>query len=82
MTPRPDDDALARRTDEERAELGLETYDRDEVPAASDATPDYDPAEDEQYQEGRAEVDRESEEGELYPLTAEHPDPPSHYDKS
>ena len=82
MSPRPDDDALARRTEEERAELGLTSFDPDEVPAATDAAPAYDPAEDEEYQKGRAEVDRESEEGELRPITAENPDPPSHYDRS
>ena len=34
--PRPDDDYLAHRTEQERIEVGLDDYDPDEVPPATD----------------------------------------------
>ncbi len=34
--PRLDDDALARRTEEERVEVGVDAYDPDDVPPATD----------------------------------------------
>ena len=52
------------------------------MPAATDDPPIYNPSEDEAYQEEAAEVRREQSAGELYPLTEEHPFPPSHYDRS
>jgi hypothetical protein len=35
MPPHPNDDELARRTERERIELGLEDYDPDDVPPAA-----------------------------------------------
>jgi hypothetical protein len=78
---RPDDDALASRTESERVDAGLEDYDPDNVPAATDLEPTFDVTETEEYQEEGAEIDRQASEGELYPLTEKHPFPPTHYDK-
>jgi hypothetical protein len=79
---RLDDDALARRTVRERVDAGLEDYDPDDVPPATDVAPTPDLADSADYQEETAEIRREIAEGELYPLTDKHPFPPSHYDKS
>jgi hypothetical protein len=76
---RPDDDALARRTEQERVEAGLEAYDPDDVPPATDADSASDPADTEEYQEEIAMIRRQMSEGELYPLTDKHPFPPTRY---
>lgn len=78
----PDDDALARRTEQERVDAGLDAFDPDDVPAATDEAEPYDPAEDVASQEAAAEVRRQESEGELYPLTEKHPYPPTRYDRS
>jgi hypothetical protein len=77
----PDDDALAGRTETERVDAGLDAYDPNDVPPATDASQAFDVTETEEYAEAGAEIDREASEGELYPLTEKHPFPPSHYDK-
>jgi hypothetical protein len=77
----PDDDELARRTERERVDAGLEAYDPDDVPDATDVTPDYDPSASEEFQELEGEVARQIAKGELRPLTKQHPFPPSHYDE-
>lgn len=77
----PDDDALARRTEEERVEAGVDDYDPDEVPPATDDPVPTDLTQTEAYAEEQAEIKRETEESELYPLTEKHPFPPSHYDR-
>jgi hypothetical protein len=79
---RPDDDELARRTEQERVDAGVDDYDPDEVLPATDEPVPTDLTESEEYQEARAETRREEEEGEIYPLTERHPFPPSHYDRS
>ncbi|MBV9058914.1 MAG: hypothetical protein JO296_11930 [Pseudonocardiales bacterium] len=79
---RPDDEALARRTERERVDVGLDAYDPDDVPAATDTPPLGDVTDTEVYEEERAEVKRQLEEGELYPLTEEHPFPPTRYDRT
>ena len=78
----PDDEALARRTERERVDAGLDDYDPDDVPPATDTPPLVDVTDTEIYQEERAEVKRQLEEGELYPLTEEHPFPPTRYDRT
>jgi hypothetical protein len=78
----PDDDALARRTEQERVDAGLDAFDPDDVPPATDEAPAYNANEDEANQEAAAEVRREEAEGELYPLTEKHPYPPTRYDRS
>ena len=79
---RHDEEALARRTERERVEAGLEDYDPDDVPPATDVEAPNDPTDTESYRQERAEVNREAEEGELYTLTEEHPLPPTRYDRS
>jgi hypothetical protein len=78
---RLDDDELARRTERERVDAGLEPYDPDDVPDATDVTPEYDPSASEEFQELEGEVARQIAKGELRPLTKQHPFPPSHYDE-
>ena len=77
----PDDDQLARLTEEERVAAGLDAYDPDEVPPATDTPPLTDDVrQTEVYQEERAEVRREEDKGELYRIDEEHPFPPTRYD--
>jgi hypothetical protein len=78
----PDDDELARRTEQERVDAGLDAYDPDDVPPATDAPPPFDVTQTTEFQEAAAEIRREESEGELYTSTPEHPDPPTHYDRS
>ncbi|HEY4851258.1 MAG TPA: hypothetical protein VII22_10700, partial [Streptosporangiaceae bacterium] len=54
-----DDDRLARLTEEERVSAGIEDYDPDEVPPATDAPPPWDVTQTDEYQEERAEIRRE-----------------------
>jgi hypothetical protein len=78
---RLDDDELARLTEEERVAAGLDPFDPDEVPPATDEPPQpQNVRQTEQYQEERAEIRREQEKGELYPIDEEHPFPPTRYD--
>ena len=51
---RLDDDQLARLAEEERVEAGLDDYDPDEVPPATDAPPEPDLRQSDTYQEARA----------------------------
>jgi hypothetical protein len=37
---RVDDDELARRTEQERVDVGLDDYDKDDVPPATDPVPE------------------------------------------
>lgn len=76
-----DDDALAARTERERVDAGLEAYDPNDLPPATDAPAEVDPTDTEEYAEEMGEVRREVEEGELYPLTDERPFPPTRYDR-
>jgi hypothetical protein len=78
---RLDDDHLARLTEEERVAAGVDAFDPDEVPAATDSPPlPEDIRDTEVYQDERAEVVRETEKGELYRVDEEHPFPPTRYD--
>jgi hypothetical protein len=78
---RPDDDELARRTEQERVDAGIDAYDPDDVPPATDAPPAYNPELDEPLQEERGMARRQQSEGEIYPITDENPFPPTHYDE-
>ena len=73
-----DDDRLARLTEEERVEAGVDAYDPDEVPPATDTPPQpFDVTQTDEYQEARAEIRREYDKDEL---TLEHerdPYPPT-----
>jgi hypothetical protein len=76
-----DDDKLARLTEEERVEAGLDDYDPDEVPPATDEPPEPDITESEVFQEARAEIRRESGKDELVVEHERDPYPPTHYDR-
>ena len=75
-----DDDQLARLTEEERVEAGIDAYDPDEVPPATDAPPQQDVTQTEEYQEARAEIRRELDKDELMVEGERDPFPPTHYD--
>ena len=76
-----DDDQLARLTEEERVEAGIDDYDPDEVPPATDGPPQQDVTQTEEYQEARAEVRRELDKDELMVEGERDPFPPTHYDQ-
>lgn len=78
---RLDEDKLARLTEEERVEAGIDPYDPDEVPPATDTPPlSEDITETQVYQEERAEIERELDKDELHPIDEEHPFPPTRYE--
>ncbi len=75
-------------TEDERVDAGLDAYNPDEVPAATDPLPPGIPSQrsdvrqSTEYEDAQAEIDREEEAGELPTLDADHPFPPTRYDKS
>ncbi len=78
---RLDDDQLARLTEEERVAAGLDAYDPDEVPPATDVPlPPEDIPPTEEWQEERAELLREADKGEIRPVGERHPFPPTRYE--
>src|ERR1700742_4084252 len=78
---RLNDDQLARLTEEERVAAGVDAYDPDEVPPATDTPPLTDDVRQTQvYQDERAEIERERDKGELGPVDEEHPSPPTRYE--
>ncbi len=79
---RLDDDQLARLAEEERVDAGVDDFDPDEVPPAEDAPPVTDITESDEFQEARAEIRHEEDEGELRPITERHPFPPTRYDRT
>lgn len=79
---RLDDDQLARLTEEERVEAGVDAFDPDEVPPATDEPPEFDLRESEEFQEARAEIRREYDKDELLVEGEREQFPPSHYDNS
>src|SRR3712207_1995342 len=79
---RLDDDALTARTEQERVDAGLDDYDPDAVPPAADDPVPVDSTETEEYQAGRAEIDRQVDQG-LLGSGGERADfPPSRYPDS
>lgn len=76
-----DDDRLARLTEEERVAAGIDDYDPDEVPPATDAPPPQDVTQTDVYQEERAEIRREFDKGELQVEGERDQIPPTHYDR-
>jgi hypothetical protein len=79
---RLDDDQLARLTEEERVELGIDAYDPDEVPPATDEPSTPDITESDIYREERAEIRREADQDELQ-VEGQRPGfPPTRYDRS
>ena len=78
---RLDDDQLAELAEEERVEAGLDDYDPDEVPPATDTPPvPVDIRQTEVYEEERAELRREIDNGELREPSERNPFPPTRYE--
>jgi hypothetical protein len=77
---RLNDDQLAELTEEERVAAGLDAYDPDEVPPATDTPPVQDPRQDEVYEEERAELFREIDKGEFRQPSEKDPFPPTRYE--
>jgi hypothetical protein len=76
-----DDDRLARLTEEERVAAGLDAYDPDEVPPATDTPPQpEDITQTEVWQEERAEIRREEDKDELLVKGERNPFPPTRYE--
>ena len=77
-----DDDRLAELAEDERVEAGLDDFNPDEVPPATDTPPlTTDVRDTDVYKEERAEIRREREEGELDPLSDKDPFPPTRYEE-
>src|SRR5450755_2086287 len=76
-----DDDRLARLTEEERVAAGIEAHDPDEVPPATDAPPEWDVTQTDEYQEARAEIRREFDHDELQVEGQRDSFPPTRYDR-
>ena len=75
------DEQLARLTEEERVAAGLDGYDPDEVPPATDTPPQpEDITQNEDWQEERAEFRRQEDKGELGHINEHHPFPPTRYE--
>ncbi|MEU8236368.1 hypothetical protein AB0C12_42820 [Actinoplanes sp. NPDC048967] len=77
-----DDDELARRTDEERADAGVIDYDPAGVPAATDDPVPFDPQADNDEQDIESVTARQEAEGETIPLSEDNPFPPTGYAES
>ncbi|HEY6491857.1 MAG TPA: hypothetical protein VIZ43_01185 [Trebonia sp.] len=77
---RLNDDQLAELTEEERVAAGLDDYDPDEVPPATDAPPVPDIRQDEAYQEEDAELRRQIDKGEYREPSDRNPFPPTRYE--
>ena len=76
-----DDDQLARLPEEERVDAGLDAYDPDEVPSATDAPPEFNVTQTGTYAEERAEIRRQEDQGELRAEGERDQAPPAHYDR-
>jgi hypothetical protein len=78
---RLNDDQLAELAEEERVAAGLDDYDPDRVPPATDTPPpDTDIRDTEQWQGEDAEIRRQAGRGELRDLSESNPFPPTRYD--
>ena len=79
---RLNDDQLAELAEEERVDAGVDDYNPDEVPPATDTPPDpEDPRQDEVYEEERAELFREIDKGEFRQPSKDDPFPPTRYEE-
>lgn len=77
-----DDDKLAHEAEDERVEAGIDAFNPDDVPPATDTPPlDNDIRDTEEWQEERAEVRREEDQDELLIEGERSQFPPSHYDE-
>jgi hypothetical protein len=79
---RLDDDQLAELAEEERVDAGVDDYDPDEVPPATDTDPEpEDIRQTEVYEEERAELRREIDNGEFREPSERDPFPPTRYEE-
>jgi hypothetical protein len=79
---RLDDDQLAELAEEERVDAGVDDYDPDEVPPATDTDPEpEDIRQTEVYEEERAELRREIDNGEFREPSKRDPFPPTRYEE-
>ncbi|HWG01564.1 MAG TPA: hypothetical protein VG164_06925 [Trebonia sp.] len=79
---RLDDDRLAELAEDERVEAGLDDFNPDEVPPATDTPPaSTDVRDTEVYQEERAEIRRQLGDGELRTPDDKDPFPPTRYEE-
>ncbi len=79
---RLDDDQLAELAEEERVDAGVDDYDPDEVPPATDTPPGpADIRQTEVYEEERAELRREIDKGEIREPSERDPFPPTRYEE-
>ena len=77
-----DDDQLAELAEEERVDAGVDDYDPDEVPPATDTDPEpEDIRQTEVYEEERAELRREIDEGEYREPSKRDPFPLTRYEE-
>jgi hypothetical protein len=85
---RLDDDKLAEIAEDERVDAGLDDYNPDEVPPATDPLPPEaeaprpDVRQGTEYREEQAEIRREEEAEELWEPSPDNPFPPTRYDDS
>jgi len=85
---RLDDDTLAEMAEDERVDAGLDDYNPDEVPPATDPLPPGtegprpDVRDSAVYRDEQAEIRREQEAGELWEPSPDNPFPPTRYDDS
>src|SRR5260370_12398176 len=78
---RLDDDQLARLTEEERVAAGLDAYDPDEVPPATDTPPQpEDITQTEEWQEERAPIRPENDKDEFLVKGERDPCPPARHE--
>jgi hypothetical protein len=78
---RLDDDQLAELAEEERVDAGVDDYDPDEVPPATDTPPEpEDIRQTGPYEEERAELRREIDKGEIREPSERDPFPPTRYE--
>jgi hypothetical protein len=76
---RLDDDGLARRTEAERVDAGVDPYDPQDVPPATDDPVPADPGEDQVVRDIEAVAARQEDELENVPLSEDNPFPPTRY---
>src|ERR1700753_1496960 len=77
---RLDDDRLPELAEDERVDAGLDAFNPDGAPAATDPRQLSDRRTDELYEGERAEVFREIDKGEIHDPTKENPFPPTRYE--
>jgi hypothetical protein len=78
---RLNDDQLAELAEEERVEAGVDDFDPDEVPPATDTPPEpEDIRQTEIYEEERAELRRQIDDGEFREPSDKDPFPPTRYE--